>query len=104
MNLVILEIFSGGNLTILAYVAIAAVFYFFMLRPQSKQRKEAEQMLASLKQGDKVITSGGIHGRIVSDNGTYFLLDIGANTKMKVEKASISIEMTKTLQEPKKDK
>lgn len=104
MNMIFLEIFSSGNLTILAYIGIAAVFYFFMLRPQSKQRKEAEEILGSLKQGDKIITSGGIHGRIVSDNGTYFLIDVGANTKIKIEKASISAEMTKTLQEPKKEK
>ncbi|NKQ37894.1 MAG: preprotein translocase subunit YajC [Methanosarcinales archaeon] len=100
----LLEAFSGGNLTILAYVAIAAIFYFLMLRPQNKKRKEEAKALDNLNQGDRIITSGGIHGRIVSDNGTNFLIDVGANTKIKIEKSAISIEMTKTLQEPKKEK
>jgi len=94
----------GGNLTILAYLGIAVIFYFMMIRPQNKQKKEAELFISNLKQGDKIITSGGIHGRIVSDNGTYFLIDVGANTKMKIEKSSISVEMSKNLVEQKKEK
>lgn len=102
--MILLEAFGGGSMTILAYLGIAIILYFMMIRPQTKQKKEAELFISELKQGDKIITSGGIHGRIVSDNGTYFLIDVGANTKIKIEKSSVSVEMSKTLVEAKDKK
>ena len=56
--------FSGMGSTLFMMVAIIAVFYFFMIRPQQKKQKELQKSRAAMKVGDKVVTSGGIHGRI----------------------------------------
>ena len=55
---------SGGMGSIIMIVALIAIFYFFMIRPQSKKQKEMKKFREGLKSGDKVITAGGIHGRI----------------------------------------
>ena len=58
----------GGSMAsaFLPLVAIFVIFYFFLMRPQSKKQKETEKMINSLKKGDKVITIGGIHGVVSS--------------------------------------
>lgn len=99
MNLILLQALGGGLTSFLPMIGIAIIFYLFFIRPQNKQRKEAAQLLENLKKGDKIITSGGLHGRILQDNGTNFTVDFGGNTKIKVEKSSISMELTKTLTE-----
>ena len=53
---------SGGMGSIIMIVALIAIFYFFMIRPQSKKQKEMKKFREGLKSGDKVITAGGIHG------------------------------------------
>ena len=78
---------QGGNYTqIIFLVAIIAIFYFFMIRPQNKKRKELMNFRSNLKKGDDVITQGGIHGNIVSVSDTTFTLSVDGNTKIKVEK------------------
>lgn len=97
MNFILLQALGSGLTSFLPMIGIAIVFYLFFIRPQNKQRKESKQLLENLKKGDKIVTSGGLHGRILQDNGTNFTIDFGGNTKIKVEKASISMELTKTL-------
>ena len=65
---------SGGMGSIIMIVALIAIFYFFMIRPQSKKQKEMKKFREGLKSGDKVITAGGIHGRIreIKQNGIHF--------------------------------
>ena len=77
----------GGNYTqIIFLVAIIAIFYFFMIRPQNKKRKELMNFRSNLKKGDDVITQGGIHGNIVSVSDSTVTLSVDGNTKIKVEK------------------
>ncbi|QQS27871.1 MAG: preprotein translocase subunit YajC [Sphingobacteriales bacterium] len=79
---------------------IAGVFiimYFFMIRPQSKKAKEARTFMEGLQKGDKVVTIGGIHGKILKADDTSVLLAIDVNTKVRVEKTAISHEYTKLL-------
>ena len=68
-SLALLQASSGGASTILPLVfqfaAIFAIFYFIMIRPQQKQRKQHEERLKNLKRGDEIVTTGGIVGRIV---------------------------------------
>ncbi len=73
------------------YVMIFVVFYFFMIRPQQKKQKELQNMIANLKKGDRVITSGGIIGVITGIQNDYFVLKIGdsESTKMEVLKSAI---------------
>jgi len=83
------------------YIAIAAVFYFLIIRPQSKRRKEEKQFAESLKVGDRVITTSGIHGKVNQINGDKgtVMIETGAG-KMLFERSSVSVELTKKLNAP----
>lgn len=71
-------------------IGFLAFFYFFVVRPQNKRRKEMENMLASLKKGDRVVTIGGIHGKISSIRDTEVVLKVDANAEITVEKSAIA--------------
>lgn len=70
-------------------LAIVVIFYFFVIAPANKQRKKTEEMLAALKKGDRVITTGGIHGSIQSVEEQVVWLRIADNVKIKVQRSSI---------------
>ena len=93
---------TSGMLNIAFLVAIFVIFYFFMIRPQNKKRKELQNMRESLKKGDSVVTIGGIHGKVADIKETTIVLSVDANTKIKVDKSSISLdESTKLTEESK---
>ena len=71
-------------------IVIFAIFYFLLIRPQQKQLKAQRGMLDSLKVGDNVVTSGGLHGKIAGLTDTIVTLDIAKDVKVKVERSSIS--------------
>ncbi len=78
-------------------VAIFAIFYFVMIRPQRKRQKEHQEMMQGLNRGDKVITAGGIYGTIESVSEDSVVIKIESGTTMRVNKASVSLrrdEMT----------
>lgn len=77
------------------FVAMIAVMYFFMLRPQLKRAKEQKAFSSSNSVGDTIVTTSGIHGKIVKEyeDGTIGV-EIDRNTIVKMEKTSISMEMT----------
>lgn len=75
--------------SIIFLVLIVAVFYFFMIRPQMKRQKEAKKFREGLQRGDKVITAGGIYGRIAEVQDTYLFIEIDTNVKIKVDKSSV---------------
>ena len=74
----------------------AAVFYFFLWRPQAKRNKTHRELMASLKPGDEVVTAGGIAGTIrkLSDNN-YLILEIDKNVNLKIQKRSIAQSLPK---------
>ena len=76
--------------TIIIFVFMILIMYFFMIRPQQKRQKEHQNMLASLRKGDKVVTSSGIHGVIEDVEERTYIIKIADNTKIKVEKSAIS--------------
>ena len=82
---------GGGMESIIMIVALIAIFYFFMIRPQSKKQKEIRKFRESLKNGDKVITAGGIYGKIkeVSDKSNTVILEISDGVKIRIDKGSI---------------
>ncbi len=82
---------QGGSMisTLIMFAAIFAIFYFMIIRPQQKKAKEREAMINALKKGDKIVTTGGIHGTIAGMEDKTVLLDIGNNTKIKIEKSAI---------------
>ncbi len=85
------------NATMAAYVvqilpiaAIGLVFYFLVIAPANKQRRQQQDMLGSLKKGDKVVTSGGIYGTIQSVEPDAVFLKIAENVKVKVARSAVS--------------
>ena len=90
---------QGSIMSFLPIIGIIVVFYFFMIRPQMKKQKEAKKFVEQIKKGDKVVTIGGIMGKIteVADNA-YVIESEG--TKIKVMKSAISMENSAALNAP----
>ena len=82
---------------VLPLVLIVVVFYFFMIRPQLKKTKDAKKYRDELKKGDKVITIGGLHGKIVEVNDKTFVIEVENGGRIKIEKAAVSLEFSATL-------
>ena len=80
---------GGMGSSLIFMVVIIAIFYFFMIRPQQKKQKEITKAREAMKNGDKVVTAGGIHGRIKEVKETHFLLEVSAGVTIKVDKASV---------------
>lgn len=81
---------AGGMSGIILMVLVFVIFYFFMIRPQSKRQKEIKKQREAMKVGDKVITSGGIYGKIrdiKEDNSV--VIEIADNVRIKVDKGSV---------------
>ncbi len=70
-------------------VALIAIFYFFMIRPQSKRQKEIRKFREALTEGQKVITAGGIHGKVKGIKDNTVIVEIADNVRITVDKGSI---------------
>lgn len=81
-------------------VAIIVVFYLFMIRPQMKKQKTERNFRETLEKGAKVVTIGGLHGRIVEVQDRIFIIEVDTNVKVRVEKSAISADATKSLDQP----
>ncbi|MBR5694968.1 MAG: preprotein translocase subunit YajC [Paludibacteraceae bacterium] len=80
---------GAGFSTIIMMIAIFAIFYFFMIRPQKKRQEEIKKFRDALQVGDEVVTSGGIHGKIKEINDNTMIVEIANNVNITVDKASI---------------
>jgi len=82
---------GGGSMvtTLIMFGLIFFIFYFMILRPQQKRQKERQKLLNEMKKGDKIVTAGGIHGKIIALEDKTALVEIADNVKVKIEKASI---------------
>jgi len=80
---------GGGMMSILMIVALIAIFYFFMIRPQSKKQKEIKKFRDAMQKGDKVTTAGGIHGKIKEIKNDVIVLQIDDNVKITIDKAMV---------------
>jgi len=76
------------------FVLIIVVFYFFMIRPQMKRQKELRKYREGLKKGDKVITNGGIYGKVAEVKDEYISVEIADNVKVKMDKSAIVMDMS----------
>ncbi|MDD4968701.1 MAG: preprotein translocase subunit YajC [Paludibacter sp.] len=74
---------------ILMMVLIFVVFYFFMIRPQSKRQKEIKKQREAMQVGDKVVTSGGIYGKVKEIKETTVIVEIAENVRIKIDKNSV---------------
>lgn len=89
MNILLQMGGSPMGSSLIFMVVIIAIFYFFMIRPQQKKQKEVVKAREAMQNGDKVITAGGIHGRIKEVSKNYFLLEVSNGVTIKVDKASV---------------
>lgn len=81
-------------MTFLPLILIIVVFYFFMIRPQMKKQKEVAAFRNSLAKGDKVVTTGGIYGKIIEIKENTVLLQVDDNVKLRVDKAALVRDMS----------
>jgi len=82
--------------TLLLFGALFVVFYFFMIRPQTKKAKDQKNFINEIKKGDKVVTIGGVHGKVVRVDDDTYLVEVDSNTKLRIEKSVISMDFTKS--------
>ena len=91
----------GGNFTLVFMGMIILVFWLFFIRPQTKKQKDQKKFIEDLQRGTKVVTIAGIHGTVnkVNEDGTVNL-EVSPGSYIKMEKASISMEMTAAINKP----
>lgn len=82
---------EGSNplTSFLPLLLIILIFYFFMIRPQMKRQKELRKYRESLQKGDKVITTGGIYGKVEAIKDNHVIVEIDNNVKIKIDKSAI---------------
>jgi preprotein translocase subunit YajC len=101
---IILQQGGGGAMgQMLMILMVIVVFYFFMIRPQMRKAKLENTFRKGLAKGDKVVTIGGVHGKIVEVAETSLLVEVDQNVKLRIEKSAISAEASKQFQ-PKAEK
>lgn len=81
---------QGGFASLIPMVLIIVIFYFFMIRPQMKKAKDAKKFRESLSKGDKIVTIGGIHGKITDVAETTFIIETEGGAKLRIEKSAVS--------------
>ncbi|HIA11476.1 MAG TPA: preprotein translocase subunit YajC [Flavobacteriales bacterium] len=99
-NLILMEAPQGesnpmGTFIMLGLIMI--VFYLFMIRPQMKKSKDQKKFREGIKKGEKIVTIGGIHGKIAEIKDATVLIDVEGGNRLKIEKSAISLESSATL-------
>lgn len=94
---------GGGSSQMIMLVLIIGVFYFFVIRPQSKKQKEESKFRSTIEKGDKIVTVGGIHGKVISVQDTTIMLEVDSG-RMKVEKNAISKDYSKVSEKKAEEK
>ncbi len=82
---------SGGIAGFLSIIAMVAIFYFLIIRPQQKQQKKLNEMRDAMKRGDSVVTAGGIHGVVTNIKGAVATVRIAEGVKVDVDKTSLTV-------------
>jgi preprotein translocase subunit YajC len=85
-------------MTFIPLLLIIVVFYFFFIRPQMKRSKDQKKFRESLQKGQKIITIGGIHGRIVEIQDTTVTIEVENSVRLRVEKSAIAIDTSQTIE------
>lgn len=93
----------GLLMNIVPFILIIFIFYFFLIRPQNKQRKKLDEMIAALKKGDKVVTIGGIHGVVSSAKEKTVVVKVDDNCKIEFSRTAIANVENNASGEAKKD-
>jgi preprotein translocase subunit YajC len=82
---------GGGFATLLPLLVIIVIFYFFFIRPQIRKNQEMRKFRESLQKGDKIVTIGGIHGKIIEVSETWFIIETEGQGRLKIERSAVSM-------------
>jgi len=87
---------GGGLLGFLPFILIIVIMYFLMIRPQMKRQKERQKMIDAVQKGDKIVTSGGIHGKITgfTDDGKTAIVQVDEKVKLNIDRTAINLVKT----------
>lgn len=98
IQMIFLQAQSGGFMSMLPFLAMILVLYFFMIRPQMTRQKKEKKFQAEIKRGNQIVTTSGIHGRVaeINDTNNTVIIETGAG-KIRFERSAISMEMTNKL-------
>lgn len=88
---------GGGYSSFILLALLMVVFYFFFIRPQAKKAKDLRKYREALKKGDKIITIGGIHGKIVESQETSFTIEVEDGSRLRIEKSAVAGDATDQL-------
>lgn len=86
---------GSGGFELIMLVVLMVVFYFFLIRPQTKRAKEHRELVSTLDKGDEVVTAGGLLGKITKVTDDFVVLEISNNLEIKVQKSSVQATMPK---------
>ncbi|MDA8857946.1 MAG: preprotein translocase subunit YajC [Flavobacteriales bacterium] len=89
--MILLQAAGTGMSSLIMFGMIFAVMYFFMIRPQIKKQKKEREYRSALKKGDKVVTIGGIHGKINDVKEDTFIVEVMGGNTLKIEKTAVSM-------------
>lgn len=89
LSSILLQSQQSGLSSMLMIVAMIAIFYFVMIRPQSKKQKELKRQREAMQKGDRVVTAGGIHGRIRNIKETTIMIEVAPGVELELDKASV---------------
>jgi preprotein translocase subunit YajC len=84
---------GGSFLGFLPFILIIVIMYFLMIRPQVRRQKEKQKMIEALQKGDNIITSGGIHGKVMgfTDDGKTVIVRVDDNVKLNLDRSAINV-------------
>lgn len=97
---------AGGFSAFIPLILMFVIFYFLLIRPQQKRTKQHREMINNLKPGDRIVTGGGIHGRITAVSDAVLTVEIADKVRVKVNRANVGgvVQSTQPSQPAKKDK
>jgi len=95
---------SQTLMSVVPFVLIIAIFYFFIIRPQNKKQKETQKMIDALKKGDKVVTIGGIHGIVSATKEKTVIVKVDEGVKIEFNRSAISGVVSDKPESSKSDK
>ena len=85
---------GSGLMSFLPLILIIVVFWLFMIRPQMKRQKELKNFRDSLKKGDKIVTTGGIYGKVLEIGDYYIIMEVEGQNRLKIDKSAVIKDMT----------
>lgn len=85
---------GGGSMSFLPLILIIVVFWLFMIRPQMKRQKELKKFRESLQKGDKIVTTGGIYGKVAEIQEFAIIMEVEGGVRLKIDKAAVIKDMT----------